>query len=132
MLVYYFNPALVSRDGKVFFEDIVSNTMDYETFFNNFQQHQDRDGVTYDPEAERLWEAGIVQVDNYSQLRFFKETDPFIQKLLKEYQTASLEDKSHVYFKLADVGLDKETALVDELTKLRAELAALKGGRKQE
>lgn len=131
-LVYYFNPNTVSREGKVFFEDMMSNTMDYQAFYKNFQRHQGKDGVVFDSEAQYLWENGIVQVDNYSTLRFFKENDQFIQKLFAEYNAASDEDKPDVYFKLADVGLDREGALEDEVTRLRNELAALKGetGRK--
>lgn len=125
-LVYYFNPAIVSKNGKVFFEDFISNTMDMQTFFNNFQRHI-RDEQVIDEDAKYLWENGIVQVDNYNTLRFFKEDEPIIQQLLKEYNSVSDEQKSDVYIKLSDVGLDREGALEDEVARLRAELAALKG-----
>lgn len=128
-LVYYFNPAIVAREDKVFFEDFVSNTMDERTFFNNFQRHMNGDEVI-DADAQFLWENGIVQVDNYSTLRFFKESDPVIQKLIKEYQSASEDRKSDVYVRLSEVGLDREGALQDEIARLRAEIEALKSGKK--
>lgn len=130
-LVYYFNPANLNRGGKIFFEDFMSNTMDAQAFFNNFQRHQNGEGELVDDYAKELWDFGIVQVDNYSTLRFFKETDPIIQQLLKEYESAAPEDKPDVFVKMSDLGLDREGALEDEVERLRKELAALKGeGRK--
>ena len=131
-LVYYFNPANLNRDGKIFFEDFMTNTMDAQAFFNNFQRHQNSEGELVDDYAQELWGLGIVQVDNYSTLRFFKESDPIIQQLLKEYNAAADEDKPDVFVKMSDLGLDREGALEDEVERLRKEIAALKGetGRK--
>jgi hypothetical protein len=125
-LVYYLNPSIVNREGRVFFEDFMKNTMDYQTFFNNFQRHQNDDGELVNPDAKYLWDNGIVEVDNYSTLRFFKDTDPIIQQLIQEYENAADEDKPDVFIKLSDIGLDREGALEDEVARLRAELAALK------
>ena len=131
-LVYYFNPTTVNREGKIFFEDFMSNTMDAQAFFNNFQRHRNSEGELIDEYAKELWDAGIVQVDNYSTLRFFSESDPIIQQLIKEYNAAADEDKPDVFVKMSDLGLDREGALEDEVDRLRKELAALKGetGRK--
>ncbi len=131
-LVYYLNPANLNRDGKVFFEDFISNTMDAQAFFNNFQRHQNGEGELVDEHAKELWDSGIVHVDNSSTLRFFKESEPLIQQLLREYEAATTEDKPDVFVKMSDLGLDREGALEDEVERLRKEIAALKNetGRK--
>lgn len=133
-LVYYLNPTNLNRNGKIFFEDFMSNVMDEQAFFNNFQRHQNSEGEIVDEYALELWKAGIVEVDNYNTLRFFKASDPIIQQLLKEYEHASPDEKPDVFVKMSDLGLDREGALEDEVERLRKEIAALKSeaqGRKQ-
>jgi len=124
-LIYYFNPRIVARDGVVFFEDFMTNTMDAKQFYENFYPYKNED-ILPDEETKYLWDNGIVQVGNYSILRFFSEDDPIIQQLFKEYQAASEEEKPDVHIKLSQVGLDREGALEDEVARLKAELEAAK------
>lgn len=126
-LIYYFNPNTVARDGVVFFEDFMTNTMDERQFFENFFPFKNPDNPP-DEETRYLWQNGVIRVDNYSTLRFFRETDPIIQQLWKEWESASEDQKSDVHIKLSQVGLDKEGALEDEVARLKAELEALKRG----
>lgn len=127
-LVYYFNPDIVARDGVVFVEDIIGNTMDYQVFYENYFPYKNED-YPPDEETKQLWKNGIVYVGNgTTMLRFFTDNDPMWQGLLAEYDNASDADKPDVYFKLSEVGLDMQGALEDEVSRLKAELEALKRG----